>query len=312
MRAPSAANPNIVVSQPSPSADHIPDEYDFSRRLKISPSSPRNTHSKQEHSSPRAQQGRLYNPNTDGVRPRAVTAEPDAMSDAASSAYAPRVPAHIPRRSQPVRTSGDAPRLFDPRKDNPHQFSVLHRPNGLPNGPNGNGPNGTATAAPSGGMRQTPTPKSSGDWVSASSTSSASYAHSTISSNFTLSSTTTDSSTGSALFDNNKTPRSEDSAGPSALSSQLKRLYREILTLEARVQSEDREHDLIEDADRSSQPQRVRVLTTTGAVGEEIKEADEEAEKEKYKRMVSDHKEYVFRVITFLSVSLMPLSVSLS
>ncbi|KAF7797066.1 hypothetical protein EIP86_008258 [Pleurotus ostreatoroseus] len=286
-------SPSIIVSQPSPSADHAPDEHDFSRRLRISPASPRRA----EHSSPRAQQGRLYNPNTDGVRPRPVVAEPDAMSDAASSAYAPRGSVHLPRRSQPVRTSGDPPRLFDPRKDNPHQFNVLQRPSSLSNG--------TATAAPSGGMRQTPTPKSSGDWVSASSTSSASYAHSTISSNFTLSSTATDSSTGSALFDN-KTPRSEDSAGPSALSSQLKRLYREILSLEARVQCEDRDRDMVEETDRGAHPQRVRVLTTAGAVGEEAKDVDEEVVKEKLKRLVQDHKDLVELIYRMLSLTLAP------
>ncbi len=273
LRAPPIPNPNIIVSQPSPQADAGPDEQEFTRRLKISPSSPRS--SKVEHGSPRAA-GRLYNPNSELARRAPITTEPDAMSDAASSSYAPRGGPPIPRahhRSQPARTAGDAPRLFDPRKDNP--FSVLTRPNGNSGG------------SPSIG-RPTPTPKSSGDWVSASSTSSASYAHSTISSNFTLSSTTTDSSTSSALFDS-APPRSEDSTGPSALSIQLKRLYRDILHLENRVTGEDRDRDGQDDAERDVQ--RVGVLMKANGVANEVKRLDEETEKERWRKAVADHKE---------------------
>ena len=306
---PPHANPDIVVSQPSPSVEAIaPDEHDFSRRLRISQSSS----SRDPHTSPRATNttggggARLYNPHTDGVRAdttarrtpvshssaaaaaaAAMTAEPDTISDA-SSAYAPRGPSRPHLRSQPAaRAPGDAPRLFDPRKDNPHQFSVLQRGQ-------------THTQSPVlGGGRPTPTPKSSGDWVSASSTSSA-YAHSTISSNFTLSSTTTDSSASSALFDNGA-QRSEDSAGPSALSSQLKRLYREILSLESRVQRDERERDLADDADRAA-PQRVEVLTRSGpaaataaaaAATGDMREGALELEKERYRRMLHEHKECV-------------------
>lgn len=129
LRAPPLAHPNIIVSQASPSGDTTPDEHEFSRRLKISPSSPRNAHAKADHASPRATGGRLYNPNGDGVRRGAMTGEPDAMSDAASGAYVPRAtsahPSRSHLRSQPTRASGEPPRLFDPRKDNPHQFNVL-------------------------------------------------------------------------------------------------------------------------------------------------------------------------------------------
>ncbi|KAF7794490.1 hypothetical protein EIP86_005624 [Pleurotus ostreatoroseus] len=51
-------SPNIVVSQPSPSAGDALGEHDFSRRLSISPVSPRRV----EHSILHAQQGCLYNP----------------------------------------------------------------------------------------------------------------------------------------------------------------------------------------------------------------------------------------------------------
>ena len=60
---------------------------------------------------------------------------------------------------------------------------------------------------PGKGGRPTPTPKSSGDYIWVSSTSS--YAHSIVSSRFTLSSNTTNnSSTSSALFD--RKPNSDD------------------------------------------------------------------------------------------------------
>ena len=271
--APPAMNPSIVVSQPGPQHAGAPDEHEFSRKLKIAPSSPRHSHARGEHNSPRGS-GKLYNPHADLPRRPMVTAEPDAMSEAASSSYAPRQPPPLPsrphHRAQPSRVGGEAPRLFDPRKDDPHQFSVMTRPQ----------VNG---GAPSNG-RPTPTPKSSGDWVSASSTSS--YAQSTISSNFTLNTTTTESSASSAIFDNGQ--RSEDSAASSnALSSQLKNLYRQIVTLEARLQSE-RDVDLQDDAYEDSH--RVGLLQKGQPVNTRTKQ-EEEAEQERYRRTVQEHKE---------------------
>lgn len=276
MHAPPAPHPAIVVSQPSPHADGAPDEHEFSRKLKIQPSSPRHGHSRAEHSSPRGS-GRLYNPHADPPRRQMVTAEPDAMSDEASSSYAPRGPApqasRSHHRSQATRGGGDAPRLFDPRKDDPHHFSVLSRPQAIHGG----------SSPPTG--RPTPTPKSSGDWVSASSTSS--YAHSTISSSFTLNTTTTDSSASSAIFDNG--PRSEDSAASSnVLSSQLKHLYRTIIALEGRVTAGDRDVDMQDDIYEDSY--RVGLLQKGQPVNTRTKQ-EEEAEQERYRRMIQEHKE---------------------
>lgn len=273
--APPTMNPSIVVSQPTLQHSSAPDEHEFSRKLKITPSSPRHGHARGEHSSPRGS-GKLYNPHADPPRRQIVTAEPDAMSEAASSSYAPRQPPQPSRphhRAQPSRAGGEAPRLFDPRKDDPHHFGVMARPqlNGSAAPPNG---------------RPAPTPKSSGDWVSASSTSS--YAHSTISSNFTLNTTTTESSASSAIFDNGQ--RSEDSAASSnVLSSQLKNLYRQIVTLEAKLQSE-RDVDMQDDAYEDSH--RIGLLQKGQPVNTRTKQ-EEEAEQERYRRVVQDHKEYV-------------------
>lgn len=89
MLAPPLSNPNIVVSQPIAG----PDEQEFSRRLKISPNSPRSSHSKAQNGTGSTTK-QLYNPNADSIRRSMMTSEPDAMSDGASSSYAHRgVPA---------------------------------------------------------------------------------------------------------------------------------------------------------------------------------------------------------------------------
>lgn len=110
----------------------------------------------------------------------------------------------------------------------------------------------------------TPSPRSSVDYVSASSTSS--YAQSTLSSTFTLS--TDGSSASSALFDGK--PRSETTG--TVLSAQLKRLYREISLLEAKVSREDGDED------------EPRVTLK----GKEKK--DDDAERDRWKRVLEDHK----------------------
>lgn len=264
--------PSIVVSHAFAAADSGPDEQDFSRRLRLTPASPRQTHARAEHSSSRGA-GKLYNPHAEPSRRPNVTAEPDAMSEAASSSYAPRPPPpHASRshhRTQTTRGGGEPPRLFDPRRDNPTQFNMLPRTPG-------------PSAPPTLG-RPTPTPKSSGDWVSASSTSS--YAHSTISSSFTLNTTTTDSSASSALFDNGQ--RSEDStASSNVLSSQLKHLYRKITALEGRLHQGEAEaqDDIYEDASR------IGVLSKGQPLIGRTKQ-EEEAERERCRRLVQEHKE---------------------
>ena len=152
------------------------DPDDFSRRLKISPSSPRTAHARPAaNGSP----GKLYNPHTDPIRRPVVTHEPDAMSDGASSSHSPRaMHPRILQAAHPPRGIADSHRqLFDPRKHDAVLFSSQNRHHAT---------NPPVSSSPSAG-RPTPTPKSSGDWVSASSTSSASYAHSSISSTSSLS-----------------------------------------------------------------------------------------------------------------------------
>ncbi|CAL1704092.1 unnamed protein product [Somion occarium] len=282
-----APNPNIIVSR---SHSPEPDVQDFSRRLKISPASPRAAHSRAQNGSSSHPVAKLYNPNApEPGRKAVITAEPDAMSDGASSSYAPR--AGVPSRThQPAQSSraagGDGHRLFDPRKDNPTKFF-----------PRGGSPNMSS--------RPTPTPKSSGDYISASSTSSASYAHSFISSNFTLSSTTTDSSASSAIFDHER--RSEESSGQtSALSNQLKRVYRSISTLEEKLKSEDWDFD--EEVERESG--RVGVLVKSklanGSPVQEVKGSSEEQERERWKKIINRHKELAENMHYMLSLTSAP------
>ncbi|OCH95657.1 hypothetical protein OBBRIDRAFT_767535 [Obba rivulosa] len=293
MHAPpaTASAPSIVVSQPPSSRmDAVPDE--FSRRLKISATSPRPSHAKAQDASG-SPKGKLWNPNTDPIRkPQVLVAEPDTISDAASSSYAPR--GHTSRANahpHPSRGPVDSNRqLFDHRRDDPVRFAVLTRPHVSPNSAH-------AAVVTSNG-RPTPTPKSSGEYVSASSTSSASYAQSTISSNFTLSSSTTDnSSTPSAIFDNARADgrRSEDSgSGVNALSARLKQLYRNITalesTLEKKLLAEDKNLD--DDRDREGAP-RVGLLVKgrPGSTAAEVKGGEEEAERDRWQRLVKEHKQ---------------------
>ncbi|KAI0637215.1 hypothetical protein C8Q77DRAFT_554722 [Trametes polyzona] len=296
LHAPPVPNPNIVVSEASPShMDADPD--DFSRRLKISSyGSPRASHARPAaNGSP----GKLYNPNTDPIRRPAMTSEPEAMSDGASSSHSPRaIPARIPP-NQPSRGVPDAHRqLFDPRKHDAVLFSSQHRQHGAVAPPNG---------SPSVG-RPTPTPKSSGDWVSASSTSSVSYAHSTISSNFTLSSATTDSSSASsALFDSaNPRPKSEDSASSAnAFSRKLKEVYRTISGLESRLLGNDRERDRGDDNERAQRP-GVLIKGRPASSSVPRSGASEEEESERWRKLVADHRALAESIREMLALTLAP------
>ncbi|KAJ7098134.1 hypothetical protein B0H15DRAFT_824243 [Mycena belliarum] len=238
------AHPQLVVSDTDADAD------DFSRRLKIS-ASPTRHPAKQS-----AQPTRLFNPDRDPI-PMRRTAEPDAMSDAASSSYAPRgaAPAAPPPRDAAGR------QLFDHRKDDPVRFV----------------------------LRGKPTSKSSGEYVSASSTSS--YANSMASSTFTLSSTTDGSSASSALFDRRSHPNGED-RGTNVFAIQLKKLYRAITDLETKVKQEDSD-----DADDAG-----RVLLMPKAPADD----DLEKEKDKWKRQIEDHKELAENIHNLLEISLAP------
>lgn len=216
------------------------------RRRKLVNTSPRsNLAGAHHHPKP---QGKLYNPDTSPI-PMRRTAEPESISDGGSSSYAPRNA--LPSQERGAHHG----RLFDHRKDDPVRFHVLARPN------------------PANGNRPTPTPKSSGEYVSASSTSS--YAHSITSSNFTLNSTTDGSSASSALFD--QQPR-EHTGSNAFFAQQLKRLYRGISNLETRL--------LREDGKEVADEGRVTLKRPNEATSE-----PEEAEKDKWRKFVSDHKE---------------------
>ena len=216
------------------------DPDDFSRRLKISAS---------PHSSPRPHQ-KLYNPNTDTI-PMRHPPDSDILVERGSSHLSSRPPIlSRPQQHSPQRENAQQRQLFNPRKDDPVRFSNMARPNPTPQ----------TTKPP------TPPSRSSVDYVSASSTSS--YAQSTLSSNFTLS--TDGSSASSALFEGK--PRSETTG--TVLSAQLKRLYREISLLEAKVSRED--------GDESIDEPRVMLK------GKEKK--DEDTERDRWKRVLEDHK----------------------
>lgn len=230
--------PHVIVSRPEADPD------DFSRRLKISTSPRPHHHAKQ------TQQGKLFNPNTDPI-PMRRTTEPESISDITSSSSPPRNTLTSHQREPPANRQ-----LFDHRKDDPVRFavSVMARPS-------------------SNGGRPPPTPKSSGDYVSASSTSS--YAHS-LTSSFTLSSGTTDnSSASSALFDSK--PRED--AGNNAFAVQLKKLYRNISALETRILNEDPD-DLVDES---------RVVLQ--GRGREV--SDEDLQQQKWTKLISEDRKSV-------------------
>ncbi|KAH9951368.1 hypothetical protein B0H21DRAFT_718709 [Amylocystis lapponica] len=268
---------------PSPRRTHAPPMP--SPNIIISATSPRISHSKSQNPAPsQAARRKAVQPKHGPVRKPVMTAEPDTPRGA---------PPHGPRshhQSQQMRAAGDQHRqLFDHRKDDPVRFSVLTRPHASPN---------TIHASPT-ASRPTPTPKSSGDYVSASSTSSASYAQSTISSNFTLSSNTTTSSDASALFDTNGR-RSEDSAnGTNAFSMQLKNYINKIL-------NEDKDKERDDDGDRDGQKPGVLVMGrgAAGLVAKDAKSGDDEAEK--WKRLITDHKDLAEKMHNLLTLTLAP------
>ncbi|KAG6844489.1 hypothetical protein H0H87_006563 [Tephrocybe sp. NHM501043] len=208
---------------------------------------------------------KLFNPAADPV-PMRRTAEPDSISD-----HSPRPP-----RDRDRDRDRDAParQLFDHRKDDPVRFSVLAR-------------------------SPRPVSKSSGDYVSASSTSS--YANS-ISSAFTLSSTTDGSSASSALFERPNGNRSDD--GANVFSNQLKKLYRAITNLEAKVKMEDSDDRDPEDGAAARSEPRV---TLKGKQPEASAPTNnDDAEREKWKVQVDNHKQLADLIHNLLEISLAP------
>ena len=214
-----------------------PDSSEFSRVLNLSPAP-----KPPPHTSGYKQQGKLFNPDTDPIPIRRTT-EPEASSESAGSSYAPRQPPEAPRHN---RDASQHRQLFDPRKHDAMSFS-------------------TAQA-------RKPAPKSSGDYASVSSVSS--YAHSVVSSNFTLSSGTTDgSSAPSSIFDHNK-PRDEPKTN--AFSNQLKKLYRDISHLETKLLAD------------SGEPQDENRIVIKGCPSA----GADEAEKTRWKNLIEDHKRF--------------------
>ncbi|TFK55267.1 hypothetical protein OE88DRAFT_1654050 [Heliocybe sulcata] len=266
--------PRVVVS----SASMDREDLDFSRRLKIS-HSPRPSphgHDTAHHASSK----KLFNPSLDPI-PVRRTAEPDSISDSQSGSSH----VHVSRSSPHSRDAPAHRQLFDHRKDDPVRFAVLARPSGHDG-------------------RPTPTPKSSGDYVSASSTSS--YAHSLASSSFTLSSSTTDgSSTGSALFDQGKPSQESSGSSNNAFAQQLKKLYRAISALEDRITKEDGDGANGEDVVSRDGPRRNGVMLKARNA-QEAKEKEDEAEQEKWRKMVQDHKALAEMMHNLLEISLAP------
>ncbi|KAI9455599.1 hypothetical protein BJY52DRAFT_638264 [Lactarius psammicola] len=203
---------------------------------------------------PHKPQAKLFNPNTDPI-PMRRTTEPEAMSESTGSSFAQRPPADSSRN----RDATQHRQLFDPRKHDPVSFSAA--------------------------QARKPAPKHSGDYASVSSVSS--YANSIVSSNFTLSSSTTDgSSAPSSLFDHK--PREESKT--SAFSAQLKKLYRDISALETKILTD------------SGEPQdESRIVIKGGpSVG------TEDAEKARWKKATDDHKQLSELMLRLLEISLAP------
>ena len=223
-----------------------PDSNEFSRILKLSPT-PKSPPHVPMH---KQQQGKLFNPDTDPI-PMRRTAEPEASSESAGSSYAPRQPADASRHN---RDASQHRQLFDPRKHDPVSFSAA--------------------------QARKPAPKSSGDYASVSSVSSYG-AQSVVSSNFTLSSGTTDgSSAPSSIFDHK--PRDEPKTN--AFSNQLKKLYRDISHLETKLLAD------------SGEPQDENRIVIKGGSSA----GADEAEKTRWKTLIDDHKRYA-SVLVFLS-----------
>lgn len=237
-RKPLPPPPQVIISRTDTA-----DSDQGPRRPKASSGSPRTNNAHAAGSS--KAQGKLFNPDVDPIPIRRTT-EPEAMSDNGSSSYAPRAGAS--------RDASGHNRLFDHRKDDPVRFHVLARPSNVNGG------------------KPPPTPKSSGEYVSTSSTSS--YAHSITSSNFTLSSTTDGSSTSSALFEQQHRPESSNQA----FSAQLKKLYRAISALESKL-----------DGNEVQEESRI----TLARPGQAARQEADDSEMEKWSKFVADRKTFV-------------------
>ncbi|KAF8638491.1 hypothetical protein AX16_010474 [Volvariella volvacea WC 439] len=257
--SPRKPHPHLQGNRPTVDAD----ADEFSRRLNISTPTPRAGalgSSKQMH-------GKLFNPNADPI-PVRRNIEPEPVSDATTSSYVhvPRVqpaPAHTSPHTRERDVHSHPRQLFDHRRDDPVRFSVLARPQA--------------------GSHRAIHP--SADYMSASSSS---YAPS-ISSSFTLTSTTDNSSASSAVFDQGNAPKSDEAAS-NAFANKLKKLYREIVSYEAKIQQEDAAEE--GDSGRSMHLQG--------------KQPVDEKEQERWKKQIEDHKKLADVVHNLLQISLSP------
>ncbi|KAF7981504.1 hypothetical protein HWV62_33059 [Athelia sp. TMB] len=205
-------------------------------------------------------------PTRKPASPQTLEADPEDFSRRLNISSTKR-PSHTsPRPSHNTAKT----KLFDHRKDDPVRFSVMARPSSTTGG------------------RPMPTPKPSADYVSASSTSS--YAHSIASSSFTLSSGTTESSASSAVFERRP---SEGTGNSNAFAVQLKKLYRGISSLETRILNEDVDDSAADEG---------RVLLKSRA--KEV--VDEDAEKQKWRKLIDDHKRLAEMMHNLLEISLAP------
>jgi protein SMG6 len=173
-----------------------------------------------------------------------LTDEPDEINQRSVPHSLSRSHSHVHRE----HPGNQQRQLFDPRKDDPVRFqtSVFNR--------------------------SAPISKSSVDTVvSASSTSASSYAHS-IGSSFTLTSNSTGTSGTSS--GNPNVPREESESG-NAFVSQLKKLYREITSLEGKLVTEDPERD-------DDEEPRFTLQARTNSI--------DTVSDDKYLKMISDHK----------------------
>ncbi|EPQ52687.1 hypothetical protein GLOTRDRAFT_131923 [Gloeophyllum trabeum ATCC 11539] len=111
-----------------------------------------------------------------------------------------------------------------------------------------------------------------------------------LSSSFTLSSSTTDGSlAGSALFDQGKPSQESSGSNNTASSQQLKELYHAIAALEDRILHEEGglggDDGLTRDA-----PARGGGVVLKARTGKEPRDKDEEAKREKWRKVVQDRK----------------------
>jgi len=203
---------------------------------------------------------------------------------------------------------GNARQLFEHRKDNPVRFSVLARP--LP----AQQSQAQITLVLSGMIVTRPTPKyPPNDHISASSTSS--YAASISSSAFTLSSTTDGLSASSALFEGHGGQgqgNGTDDSRNSVFSIQLKKLYKALSNLETKIKQEESfVGSSTEDVDGiNGFGGKEKSLIIKGKGKETTVPYVEpgEAERERWKKNINDHKECICMVFFSIYRGFTPLS----